>query len=141
MSTFYDGDRKRKGVKGEKIRVIEFDVKLGSAESERYRLITTLDCTQATLDELAELYHERWEYENTNKEHKRVLNAYLDGLRSKTPTLVIQELLGVFLAHFATRSFMHEAALSANIDVDRLSFTHAISVIRRRAPQAGAFPP
>lgn len=141
MSSFYDGNRKRKGAKSEKVRVIEFDVKHGSAKPERYRLITTLAHGQATLDELAELYHERWEYENTNKEHKRVLNAHLEGLRSKTPTLVIQELLGVFLAHFAIRSFMHEAALSANIDVDRLSFKHAISVIRRRAPQAGAFPP
>jgi len=141
MSAFYDGDRKRIGAESEKVRVIEFDVKLGSAEPERYRLITTLRHTQATLDELAELYHERWEYENTNKEHKQILNAHLDGLRSKTPTLVIQELLGLFLAHFATRSFVHEAALSANIDVDRLSFKHAVSVIRRRAPQAGAFPP
>ena len=45
------------------------------------------------------------------------------------------------LAHYAVRSFLHEAALAANEDPDRLSFTHAIQVVRRRGQNAGAFPP
>ena len=46
-------------------------------------------------------------------------------LRVKTPTLVEQEIEGLMLAHFAVRSVLHEAALAANEDPDRLSFTHA----------------
>jgi hypothetical protein len=45
------------------------------------------------------------------------------------------------LAHFATRGLMHEAALKADIDPDRLSFVHAVQVIRRKLPQAPAIPP
>ncbi|MDE0103107.1 MAG: hypothetical protein OXN89_12065 [Bryobacterales bacterium] len=62
-------------------------------------------------------------------------------LCAKTPTLVEQEIEGLMLAHFAVRSFLHEAALAANEDPDRLSFTHAVQVVRRRLQDPGAFPP
>jgi hypothetical protein len=42
-------------------------------------------------------------------------------LRSKTPDLVRQEFHGLLMAHFAVRGLMHEAALSADADPDRLS--------------------
>ena len=42
-------------------------------------------------------------------------------LRSKTPDLVRQEFYGLLMAHFAVRGLMHEAALSADEDPDRLS--------------------
>ena len=60
-----------------------------------------MTCADATNAELAELYHERWEFENANKEYKQELNAYLDVLRSKTPELAEQELIGVLLLHYA----------------------------------------
>ena len=41
----------------------------------------------------------------------------------------------------ALRGLMHEAALRANEDPDRLSFMHAIRVIRRKLPIFGAIPP
>jgi hypothetical protein len=119
------------------VRVIEYRI-----GNEHYRLITNIrSVSDATNSELAHLYHERWEYEITNKEQKCVLNAYVTTLRSKTAVLAEQELIGLFLMHVAVRSLMHEAAISVGEDVDRLSFKHAISVIRRRAPQVGAFPP
>ena len=62
-------------------------------------------------------------------------------LRSKTPDLVRQEFWGFLLGHFAVRGLMHEAALAADEDPDRLSFTHAVRVIRRKLPQLAAFPP
>ena len=58
-------------------------------------------------------------------------------LRSKTPTLVIQELYGIFLAHFSIRGIMHEAALKEGIPPEDLSFSHSVRVIRRRL---NAFP-
>ena len=42
-------------------------------------------------------------------------------LRSKTPSLVRQEVWCLLLTHFAVRGLMHEAALQADEDPDRLS--------------------
>lgn len=36
------------------------------------------------------------------------------------------------MAHFAIRGLMHEAASKADEDPDRLSFLHAVCVVRRR---------
>jgi hypothetical protein len=62
-------------------------------------------------------------------------------LRSKTPDLVKQESYGFLRAHFAVRGLMHEAALKAEQDPDRLSFLPAVRVIRRKLPACGAIPP
>ena len=45
------------------------------------------------------------------------------------------------MAHFAVRGLMHEAALSADEDPDRLSFLHAVRVVRRKLPPSALFPP
>jgi hypothetical protein len=62
-------------------------------------------------------------------------------LRSKTPELVQQEFYGLLMAHFAIRGLMHEAALQADEDPDRLSFVHAVRVVQRRMPRYVAIPP
>ena len=62
-------------------------------------------------------------------------------LRSKTPELVEQELWGLLLAHFAIRQLMEQAAWGQGVDPDRLSFMHALRVIKRKMPQAAAIPP
>jgi hypothetical protein len=62
-------------------------------------------------------------------------------LRGKTPDLVRQEFYGLLLAHFAVRGFRHEAALRADKDPDRLSFLHAVRVVRRKMAAFGAIPP
>ena len=45
------------------------------------------------------------------------------------------------LAHYAVRRLIHEAAEKAGEDPDRLSFVHAVRVMRRRIINPGAFPP
>ena len=62
-------------------------------------------------------------------------------LRSKTPDLVFQEIDGLMLARCAGRRLIHEAAEKAGEDPDRLSFVHAVRVMRRRIINPGAFPP
>jgi hypothetical protein len=62
-------------------------------------------------------------------------------LRSRTPDLVRQEFYGLMMAHFAIRGLMHEAALRGDDDPDRLSFIHAVRVIRRKLPRFQAIPP
>ena len=52
-----------------------------------------------------------------------------------------QEFHGLMIAHFAIRGLMHEAALKADEDPDRLSFIHAVRAIRRKLPRFSAISP
>lgn len=103
---------------------------------ETYRVLTTLlDPQQAPAHELACAYHERWEIELVVDEldtHQRLAGRTL---RSLKPVGVIQELYGLLLAHYAVRVLMHEAALQADLDPDRLSFVHALEVVRDAVPE------
>jgi hypothetical protein len=45
------------------------------------------------------------------------------------------------MAHFAIRGLMHEAALKADVDPDRLSFLHTVRVVRRKLGGFVAVPP
>ena len=124
------------------VRVIEYRLEGVSDAEPIYRLLTSvLDPQQAPAQELAALYHERWEIETALDELKTHLRGARIVLRSKTPELVRQEFYGLLMAHFAVRALMHEAALKANVDPDRLSFVHAVRVVRRKLPAFNAIPP
>src|SRR6266853_4978363 len=136
-----DKDRRRK-TNGVAVRVIDYCLD-GIADAEPiYRLVTTiLDHDKAPAAQLAALYHERWEIETALDELKTHLRGARIVLRSKTPDLVRQEFYGLLMAHFAVRGLMHEAALQADEDPDRLSFLHAVRVVRRKLPTFHAIPP
>jgi hypothetical protein len=124
------------------VRVIEYRLEGVSDAEPIYRLVTSvLEPQQAPAQELAALYHERWEIETALDELKTHLRGAKIVLRSKTPDLVRQEFYGLLMAHFAVRALMHEAALQANVDPDRLSFIHAVRVVRRKLPAFNAIPP
>jgi hypothetical protein len=92
------------------VRVIDYHLDNLPGAEPVYRLITTvLDHTQASAEELAALYHQRWEIETAFDE-------------LKTPELVKQQFCGLLMAHLAVRGLMHEAALEAGEDPNRLSF-------------------
>src|SRR3954451_13107060 len=143
LTTIYpSGKDRRHKAKGVRVRVVEYRLE-GIASAELlYRLVTTiLDPTAAQAAELAALYHERWEIEGALAELKTHLRGARMVLRSKTPELVRQEFWGLLLAHFAVRGLMHEAALRADEDPDRLSFLHAVRVVRRKLPLFAALSP
>ena len=142
LSTVFDSEDRRRSA-GQVVRVIDYELRDSATPTEdSYRLVTNiLDPAQAPALELAALYHERWEIEGVFDEFKTHLRANSTVLRSKTPELVLQELWGLLLAHFAIRQLMTQAAWPRSLDPDRLSFTHAVRVIKRKLPQAAAVPP
>ena len=138
-SSTSDRRNQRKGIV---VRVIDYRLENVKDAEPVYRLITTiLDPKQAPARELALLYHERWEIETALDELKTHLRGAQIVLRSKTPELVRQEFYGMLMAHFAIRGLMHEAALHAGEDPDRLSFVHSAHVVQRRMARFVAIPP
>jgi hypothetical protein len=134
-----DRRNRRKGVV---VRVVDYRLEGVEDAEPLYRLITTiLDPKQAPARELAALYHERWEIETAFDELKTHLRGAQIVLRSKTPELVRQEFFGLLMAHFAIRGLMHEAALKAGEDPDRISFVHSTRVVQRRMARFVAIPP
>lgn len=127
------------------VRVIEYTLAGVPKAAPSYRLVTNvLEPERAPAEELAALYHERWEMETAFDEFKTHLRGQQRVLRSKTPELARQEAWAFLLAHFAIRALMHEAALGAlprARDPDTLSFTHTVRVARRTLPHVAAIPP
>mgnify|MGYP003472235126 FL=1 len=142
LSRVFDSSDKHRRA-GHVVRVIDYTLEdSATPPQDSYRLVTNiLDPVQAPALDLAALYHERWEIEGVFDEFKTHLRANSTVLRSKTPELVLQELWGLLLAHFAIRQLMAQAAWPRGLDPDRLSFTHAVRVIKRKMPQAAAVPP
>jgi hypothetical protein len=139
LSQIYASEKARRRNQGLWVRIIEYRIEGVEAV---YRLITTLlDPEAAPAEELAKLYHERWEIENAFDELKTHLRGRQVVLRSKTPSLVEQEFYGLLLTHYALRRVMHEAALKGRADPDEISFVHTIRVIRRKLPLLVSSPP
>ena len=128
------------------VRVIEYRIEPHTAERlaefpssqtsnhadphQLHRLVTTLlDPPLAPALELIWCSHERWEIEACINEQKTHLRLSGQPLRSKEPGLLRQELYGLLLAHSIVRWWMHQSACEANLDPDRLSFTHAVEVL------------
>lgn len=131
-----DRTRRRHG-EHQWVRIIEYtiDDPRSPGHPQRYRIITTLlDAEQFPAAALAAGYHERWEIELTIDEldtHQLEQHQPSSPLRSKTPTGVLQELYGLLLMHYILRALMHEAALAADVDPRRVSFTHTLQVVQR----------
>lgn len=108
----------------------------GSTPATRRGQAAASPLTEVTLQTF-----QRWWFETALDELKTHLRGARIVLRSKTPDLVRQEFYGLILAHFAVRGLMHEAALRADKDPDRLSFLHAVRVVRRKLAVFAALPP
>ena len=134
LAYLYPGDPTRRK-RGEHlvVRVVEYTLTDPALPGygEVHRLVTTLlDPSVAPALELVCAYHERWEIEiliDETDTHQRLSDR---PWRSRKPVGVIQELYGLLIAHYAIRFLLHEAAVQHQIDPDRLSFVHALEVLR-----------
>jgi len=114
------------------LRIIEYHLEdpQRPGHGELHRLVTTLlnPRTVRAMD-LILCYHERWEIETAIDDidtHQRLCDYTL---RSQTPEGVEQELYGVLLGYYAVHALMLQAAEQVGLDSDRLSFTHAITLV------------
>lgn len=126
------------------VRVVEYEVADRGTDGERelFCLLTTLlDARSAPAALLAAGYHERWEHEQANAQAKTVLRGPGKVMRSQSPDMVLQELYGYLLTHYAINSLICRAATEADIDPDRVKFTNAVRIIRRRIDDPAAFSP
>jgi Insertion element 4 transposase N-terminal/Transposase DDE domain len=126
------------------VRVVDYrlDDPGRPGQREDYRLLTTiLDPERAPAAELPALYPQRWEHETALDELKTHQRGAGVVLRSKDPDGVIQEVWAHLLVHYAIRRLMHQAALQAQVDPDRLSFTRSLHIARRQVTSQAAFSP
>lgn len=127
------------------VRVIRYtiDDPQRAGHQQPHVLITSLlDVKLDPARDLVMLYHERWESElvyDEQKTHQNPRRAEKPAhLRSETPLGVMQEIYTLSMAHYAVRKVMHEAALAADIDPDRLSFLGTLRILRARMPECRA---
>ena len=126
---------------GHLIRVIEYTVTVATADgrtrTEPFRLATTLlDCKQAPARQLAAIYHERWEIENSYGELKTRLRGAEFILRSRSPDLACQELYAFLTVYQALCALRADAARTAGTGPHRVSFTVTLRVARDHAAAA-----
>jgi transposase IS4-like protein/DDE family transposase len=123
------------------VRVIDYDVP-GRGKGEVFTVVTSvLDPQELPAPEIAAAYHERWEIEITFGEIETRQRGPAAVLRSRSPDMVLQELYGLLVTHYAIRKLMTEAADQAELDPDRLSFTRALNIVRRQVTAQAAFSP
>lgn len=93
-------------------------------------LLTSLtDAATYPADEIARLYHERWELELGYDEIKTEMLDREETLRSKSPEAVCQELWGVLIAYNLVRVEMERVAKEARVEPTRISFVAALHLI------------
>lgn len=132
------GTRRRLPEEALTVRVVEYTVSDPAlvGYGQTHRLITTLLDAQAyPALELVWAYHERWEIETTIDEQDTHQRLVPGPLRSLRPVGVIQELYGLLIAHYVVRYLMHEAALQADVDPDRISFVGALRLLQDAVPE------
>lgn len=93
-------------------------------------LTSLLDPVTYPAAEITGLYHERWELELGFDEIKTHTLEREETLRSRGPERVLQEFWGVALAYNLVRIEMARAATRARVSPRRVSYRHALMLIR-----------
>ncbi len=138
----YDRQKDRHGILVRVMRYKLDDPQRVGHDEEHVLVTSLLDERLYPAQELIPLYHERWEEElvfDEQKTHQDPRRASKPAnLRSETPAGVMQELYALSLAHFVIRALMFEAAQTAGLDPDCLSFTGCFQILQCRLPECDA---
>lgn len=96
----------------------------------QYLLTSLVDRIQYPKDEVIALYHERWEIELGYDELKTEMLEREETIRSKSPTMVAQELWGLLTIYNLVRLEIERAARLAKVAPRRISFVLALHLIQ-----------
>lgn len=124
------------------VRAVDYTVPDANPKGELITVVTNeLDPRALGAARIAHAYGQRWEHESALGEIKRYLRGAGAVLSSQSPPMIQAQVWGLLLAHYAVRALMCEAADHLETDPDRMSFTHALQVIRPASRGGAAFSP
>ena len=115
------------------LRQIKVSVSTPGFRVSTFYLITTLlDAEQYPVNELADLYFQRWDVELFFRDIKTTMG--MDILRCKTPDMVRKEILMHLIAYNCIRCLMYDAASAEGVAVRRISFKGSVQALRQWEP-------
>ncbi|WP_460759338.1 IS4 family transposase, partial [Nocardiopsis oceani] len=124
------------------VRAVDYTIPDANPEGELITVVTNeLDSRELSAVGIAQAYGQRWEHETALGEIKRYLRGAGVVLSSQSPPMVQAQIWGLLLAHYAVRALMCEAADDLETDPDRMSFTHALQVVRPASQGGAVFSP
>ena len=119
------------------VRTVTYEVR-GQAKT----VFTSLPADRFSAEQVATLYHERWEIELGFREIKSAMQDNAMTLRSKTVELVYQELWGLLLGYNLIRREASQAAVAHQRAPSEISFKFACQFIASQlVVMAGALSP
>ncbi|WP_339470750.1 IS4 family transposase [Pseudomonas sp. EL_65y_Pfl1_R83] len=119
------------------VRAVSYEV-----EGKEKTVFTSLPASRFSAEQVATLYHERWEIELGFRDIKSSMQDNALTLRSKTVELVYQELWGLLLAYNVVRREASQAAVAHNRAPSEVSFKFACQHIASHlVVMAGAVSP
>ena len=121
------------------VRVVRFQLPTGNGRCRELTLVTTLlDPKVWPVQRLAALYARRWKIELYWDDIKTALQ--MDMLSCKTPVMVHKEMQMQFIAYNLIRAIMCEAALTAQVPLERVSFTGTRDAAHQYSQAIAAIP-
>jgi len=115
------------------VREVSFRVRVRGWRVRELTLVTTLcDAETYSLEELARVYHARWQAEVDLRSIK--ITMQMDVLRCKTPEMVRKEIWMHLLAYNLIRTVMAEAAERAKLRPREVSFKGALQTLTAYRP-------
>ena len=114
------------------LRILRFEIDVPGFRSEEVILVTTLlDPKLYPAQELEKLYFRRWNVEMHFRQIKTMLG--MDVLRCLTPRMVLKELAMHRIAYNLIRALMQRAALTYDVDLERISFKGSLDSLHHFA--------
>ncbi len=122
------------------VREVSFHVRVRGWRVRELTLVTTLcDAEVYSSEELAQVYHVRWQAEVDLRSIK--ITMQMDVLRCKTPDMVRKEIWMHLLAYNLIRTVMAEAAERAKLRPREVSFKGALQTLTAYRPLVERAPP
>src|SRR6266403_2235431 len=114
------------------LRILRYEISVPGFRSKEVILVTTLlDPKLYPAQELEKLYFRRWNVELHFRQIKTMLG--MDVLRCLTPRMVLTELAMHRIAYNLMRALMQRAAITYDVDLERISFKGSLDSLHHFA--------